>query len=447
MKSGIPLTQIAAWLHYPLVNLENPCLARGACVDSRLLKNGDLFFACAGQRCDGHAFLQDVAERGAVAAVVKQGFIPPNDLHLPLIYVEDPVKALQQVAKAVHAGRSSKVIAITGSMGKTTTKGFLTQLLRSTYRVGATPGNSNSQIGLPLSVLNEFHGDEEILVLEMGMSRSGEIRSLVQIAPPDIAIVTGVSHAHFESFDSLEGVAAAKAEILTHPKTELGIIDRSVCSFEAFAKHQSCPLHTFSVNDTEAKFTLLPSEIGYRLIHAGAELAHFAPPSFPGKHNLHNFLAAASVAALFGVGAEALQAAAKTLQLPSLRLQVEERAGAIFIHDSYNALPIAVKAALEALPEPKYGGRKIAVLSEMRELGSASDLLHREVAEYALERVDHLVCMGKGCLPMIEVWNVAGRSPEWFSELSEVADYLQTCIQPGDVVLIKGSRLSGFSTL
>lgn len=444
MKAGIPLNQISAWLYFPL---ENSTLAFGACVDSRLLKNGDLFFACAGQRSDGHAFLHAVAARGAIAAVVKHGYAAPSGLHLPLIYVEDPLKALQQVAKRVLAARASEVIAITGSMGKTTTKGFLTQLLQSTFRVGATPGNANSQIGLPLAILNEFNGDEEILVLEMGMSQAGQIHSLIQIAPPDIALITGVAHAHFESFGSLEDVAAAKAEILTHPKTRMGIVDRSICHFEAFARAQKCPLHTFAVNDAQAEFTLVASETGYRLMRTGTELAHFGAPPFPGRHNLHNFLAAASVAALCGVSATSLQAAAEALQLPSLRLQTEERNGAIFVHDSYNALPIAVKAALDSLPEPKSGGRKIAVLSEMRELGSASEQLHREIAEYALERADQLICMGQGCLPMVEVWNLAGRSPVWVSKLSEVAAYLQIGVQAGDVVLIKGSRLSGFSSL
>ena len=444
MKAGISLSQISEWLHFPL---ENPTLAFGACVDSRLLKGGDLFFACAGQRCDGHAFLHDVASRGAVAAIVKQGYVASDNLRLPLIHVEDPLKALQQIAKAVLANRPSKIIAITGSMGKTTTKGFLAQLLQSTFRVGTTPGNSNSQIGLPLTILNELHGDEEILVLEMAMSQPGHIHSLIQIAPPDIAIITGVAHGHFESFSSLEGVASAKSEILAHPKTRMGIVDRSICHFEAFAKAQNCPLHTFAVNDVEAEFTLFASEKGYRLIHAGVERMHFAPPPFPGRHNLHNFLAAASVAVLCGVSIDSLQVAAQTLRLPSLRLQVEERNGALFVHDSYNALPIAVKAALDALPEPKSGGRKIAVLSEMQELGSASEQLHHEVAEYALERADQLVCMGKGCLPMVKVWKLAGRSPVWVSELSEVAAYLKRSVQPGDVVLIKGSRLSGFSSL
>lgn len=444
MKNGISLNQISKWLNSPF---ENSTLAFGACVDSRLLKVGDLFFACEGQRRDGHEFLYDVAARGAVGAVVRHDYLASEDLRLPLIRVENPLKGLQDLAKIVLACRSPKIVAITGSMGKTTTKGFLAQLLQSSFRVGATPGNSNSQVGLPLAILNEFHGDEEILVLEMGMTQSGHIHSLIQIAPPDIALITGVEHGHFEYFGTLEGIASAKAEILTHPKTFMGIVNRSICHFEAIANVHSCPLLTFAVNDTDAEFTLLTSKIGYRLMKDGVELAQFAPPPFPGKHNLHNFLAAATVAVICGVSVESLQMAYETLTLPSLRLQVEERNGAIFVHDSYNALPVAVKAALDSLPEPKAGGRKIAVLSEMRELGHVSEQLHREVAEYALGRVDQLLCMGQGCAPMFEIWNQAGRTPIWVSELSEIAAHLQMVVRAGDVVLIKGSRLSGFSTL
>lgn len=444
MKAGVALNQISKWLQYPI---DVSALAFGACVDSRLLKAGDLFFACEGQKRDGHEFLHDVASRGAVGAVVKKDYRAPDDLHLPLIRVENPLKALQDLAKIVLANRSCKIVAITGSMGKTTTKGFLAKLLQTTYCVGATPGNSNSQIGLPLTILNEFHGDEEILVLEMGMTHPGNICSLVQIAPPELAIVTGVAHGHFEYFESLEGIAKAKAEILTHPNTCVGIVDHSILHFEAFKEVHHCPIHSFSVNDADAEYTLVPSKKGFKLMHAGKGLADFAPPPFPGKHNLHNFLAAIIAASICGVSHESLQKASSSLTLPSLRFQIEERGGALFIHDSYNALPIAVKAALDALPEPKSGGRKIAVLSEMRELGSVSELLHREVAEYALERVDLLFCMGERCAPMIEIWNRAGRASVHVNKISEIISLLQTEIRPGDVVLIKGSATSGFSSL
>lgn len=443
MKAGIALSQLSKWLHSPI---ENSALSFGACVDSRLLKVGDLFFACPGQKRDGHEFLYEVYRGGAVGAVVAHGYTAPEGLNLPLIRVENPLKALQQLAATMLASRSPKIVGITGTMGKTTTKGFLAHLLASTFRVGATPGNANSQVGMPLAILNELHGDEEILVLEMGMTLPGEIRNLIEIAPPEITVITGVAHGHFEYFESLEGIARAKAEILAHPKTRMGIIDRAICHFEPFLATQ-CPLLTFAVDDVRAEYALLTSQDGYILTHEGKQLAHFAPPPFPGKHNLHNFLAAATVATLCGVGAEALQEASKTLTLPPKRLEIEERHGVLFVHDSYNALPVAVKAALDALPEPKSGGRKIAVLSEMRELGSISEQCHREVAEHALGRVEQLICLGEGCAPMVKVWNAAGRSPIWAADLSEITSYLQTRVHPGDVVLIKGSRLSGFATL
>lgn len=444
MKKSISLKQVSQWLHSPI---ENKKLTFGACVDSRLLKTGDLFFACAGERSDGHEYLKGIAMKGAAGAVVRKNYIPPSDLALPLIHVEDPLKALQKLAATLLACHSPKIVAITGSMGKTTTKEFLSQFLSSTFLVGSTPGNANSQLGLPLSILNELNGQEEILVLEMGMTHAGNIQALVEIAPPEIAVVTAVAHAHFENFDSLEEIAKAKAEILCHTKTRLGIIDQAACQFKAFTSGSHCPLQTFSLNDSCANYALVHAGKGFSLINNGKECAYFSNIPFPGKHNLHNFLAAVSAAVACGVSSEALQEISKSLKLPSFRFQIEEREGALFVHDSYNALPVAVMAALDNLPAPKAGGRKIAVLSEMRELGTLSEYFHREIGEYALKKVDVLFCMGQGCAPLIDVWHQAGRNPVWAVSLDEIALLLKEVVRPGDVVLVKGSRSSGFSSL
>lgn len=444
MKKGFSLTKASTLIGSPI---ENNKKAFGACVDSRQLKEGDLFFACSGGKCDGHDFLFEASQKKASAAVVSDGYTGQN-FGLPFIRVASPEKALQMLAKKTLESYPARVIAITGSAGKTTTKGFLAQLLSSKYRVAATPGNYNSQLGLPLTILNHIAGNEEMIVLEMGMTKAGHITSLVEIAPPDIAVLTGVSLAHAENFDNLEGIIAAKAEIFSNPQTKLGIVDHRVRNFAPIVSNSlHAQLLSFTCNDFGADYAGVTTTDGFELFSHNHSIAKFESLPFLGKHNFHNFIAAALAANQCGVEWSILCEAAKSLVLPPMRLQIEERQGVTIVNDAYNALPIAVKAALDSLPMPKMGGKKIAVLSEMRELGSFSEQCHREIGEHALPLIDVLICIGCGCAPMHAIWAEAGRSVFWINDLAEVAAYLSDVVNPGDVLLFKGSRVSGLSAL
>lgn len=443
MKHGISLSEIASWIN---AESEGAAFVFGASVDSRLLKKGDLFFACGGVKSDGHAFLEQAAQNGASAAVVAINYRGAH-FNLPLIRVPDPQKALQEIAQKYLQLVSPKVVAVTGSMGKTTTKGFLAQLLSFKYRIASTPGNYNSQLGLPLTILNCLTGQEEIAILEMGMTMKGHIRQLVQIAPPEIALITGVALAHAENFDSLESIGLAKAEILSHEKTRLGIVHRGICNYSTIKAASRCPLVSFGCEDPFADYTIRVSQSKLSLLHGGRQVAVFDPLKLPGNHNIHNFLAALIGANACGMDWESLQEAAQTLVLPAMRLQIEEREGVTYVNDAYNSLPVAVKAALDTMPAPKGGGRKIAVLSEMRELGAFSESCHRDVAVYALDKVDLMLCLGDGCAQIEAVWSASGKPVYRALALSDLAKLLQDVVQPGDVVLIKGSRSSGLSTL
>ena len=220
------------------------CPVTGFAVDSRLVKQGNLFFALKGAHVDGHQFLSAAAVNGAVAAVVNESYNGP-DFGLLLIKVPDPLIALQELAKSVLQQRKSKIVAVTGSLGKTTTKDFITTLLKSKYSVSCSPGNSNSQIGLPLTILNHTDGAEDVLVLEMGMTHSGQIKQLLQIAPPDIAVMTTVALVHAGNFNSLEDIARAKAEVLTHPKTTLGVIPHDVLLYDEIRNTGTCQKISF----------------------------------------------------------------------------------------------------------------------------------------------------------------------------------------------------------
>ncbi len=418
--------------------VEREATISGVAVDSRLLKMGDLFFALKGEKVDGHDYLAEVASKGAVAAVVSRSF-KGNSAGLPLLYVDDVLKALQGLAKETIAARKPLVVAVTGSVGKTTTKEFIAGLLRSKYLVAASPGNSNSQIGLPLAILNHTEGKEDVLVLEMGMTEKGQLAGLVQIAPPHIAVITTTALVHACNFSGLDEIGRTKAEIFSHPETQVGILDRGIVNFDELTRIGSCRKLSFAVDRHDADFSLrIESQKMAIESPDGVDLLPIL--QLPGLHNRHNFLAAVSVARTLGLEWEEIALAMARLELPERRLEMVEREGVLFVNDSYNANELSVKAALSSLPNPRDGGNRIAVLGGMVELGKFSEGCHRAVAEYALDRVDQLFCFGQECLVMRDVWLAAHRPVVWAQERIEIVRELRKLLSPGDIVLLKGSR-------
>jgi len=307
--------------------------------------------------------------------------------------------------------------------------------------VGATPGNSNSQIGIPLAILNHTTGHEEVLVIEMGMTHPGNLTSLIQIAPPNIAIITSVGLVHACNFTSLREIALAKAEILGHKKTELGIISREIENFDEMDAIGTCRKLSFSVGSRCANFCLHTngSDVDLHVVNEEKTI-NLGPFLVPGKHNRQNLLAAIACARSLGLSWEEIKAAIPKLSLPERRLEIQQKRGVTFVNDSYNASALSVKAALDALPSPQLGGKRIAVLGEMLELGSFSEMCHRDVAEAALTSVDCMFCLGKECAPIVERWQQAQRPVEWFFDRKELTQALEKHLVPGDVVLLKGSR-------
>ncbi|WP_195155572.1 UDP-N-acetylmuramoyl-tripeptide--D-alanyl-D-alanine ligase [Candidatus Protochlamydia phocaeensis] len=415
-------------------------LIQGFSTDSRTLKPGEVFIALSGERVDGHAFLADVKQKGCLAAVVSKSYAGP-DFGLALLRVEDPLHALQEMAKSALSRSSSRLVAVTGSIGKTTTKEFIKTLLETRYRVAASPGNSNSQVGIPLSILNHTTGEEEILVLEMGMTTPGNLARLVQIAPPEVAVLTRVALVHACNFESLEDIAWAKAEIFSHSHTRLGVIHRDIANYEAIARLGNSHKLSFSTNDPRADYQL-DSQDGHKL-YAHVENQTIDLGSLlqvPGKHNAHNLLAAIAVARHFNVSWEEIKHAIPFLKLPEKRLQFVDFQGILFLNDSYNASELSVKAALETLPQPKEGGSKVAVLGSMMELGKFSADCHRRVGEFALDHVEQIYCLGEECHPILDVWKKAGKPVELFLDRASLVACLKQALKPADVVLLKGSR-------
>jgi len=434
---SLQLLEVAQILHE-----EQPvpdCQVTGFCVDSRNIKTGQLFFALKGAHLDGHDFIEEVKEQGACGAVVHYTYSQQHD-NFTLIFVDDPLKALQQLATTLLAKSKTRVVAVTGSVGKTTTKEFIGALLASSFSVKVSPGNSNSQIGLPLSILNHTSGEEEILILEMGMSEVGQIAKLIQIAPPEVAIVTTVGLVHAFNFNSIEEIAQAKAEIFQHQKTKLGILDRDIPDYESISKATHCLKHSFSLKNRTADYTVDHSNsmlLFSQLENQSVSLSSF---SLAGKHNRHNLLAAIAVARYFQVSWSEVQERISLLFLPEGRFQKIVQNKVIFINDSYNASEMSVKAALESLPEPQQGGKKIAVLGSLLELGKFTDECHRRVGEHALGFVDLCYCFGKECQPIFEAWSKAGRPGYIYEDFDLLVADLKKSVNPNDVVLLKGSR-------
>lgn len=423
---------------------ESPLAFSKVAVDTRLLTPKALFFALPGEKTDGHLFLQEAAQKEAIAAVVKNDYQGPT-FGLHLIRVPDVLAALQTLAKNELKSRKTAIVGVTGSVGKTTTKDFIVTLLKESFRVGATPGNSNSQIGMPLAILNETTGDEDILVIEMGMTHPGNITQLTQIAPPSVAVITNVSLVHAMNFDSLREIAMAKAEIFTHSSTKMGIYNLDIADCDLMRQTGKCPKMTFSATHPDAGFILSASSQEFEFKGPDGLVMNLGPLLLPGKHNHVNALAAVAVARYFEMPWEAIVRGVNKLALPERRLQMISKNGVTFVNDSYNASEVSLKAALTSLPEQASGGKKIAVIGEMLELGKFSTKCHEEVARTALRTVDHLLCMGKECAPMHELWTKSGKPVYWLDERSEknralLVQELKKLILPGDVVLLKGSR-------
>ena len=404
-------------------------------VDSRHVVPHSLFVALKGQKADGHDFLAEAYARGAIAAVVRKD-CDANIPGLTLLKVEDPLETLQNWAAETLSRMGCQVVAVTGSVGKTTTKQFIAALLKQRFKVAATAGNANSQIGLPLSILNDFKGDEQIVVLEMAMTLPGQISRLVEIAPPDIAVITAVELVHAQFFESLQQIGQAKGEILLHPHTRCGILSADIINLEELKQWGDCRKVTFSTRrpaDYELKDRKDEIEIEeYGFLHSLPQLV------VEGRHNCHNALAAIVVARKLGLSWEEIKAGMASFTLPEQRFQRQEVGGIVFINDAYNACEVSIKAALDSLPSS--GGRKIAVLGSMLELGGYSAACHAAVGAYALDKVDALFCLGEECRPMVRCWEMAGREAALFIDRSSLVDALKSAAAPNDVVLLKGSR-------
>src|SRR5437667_8443487 len=371
----------------------NP-LARlaGVSIDSRAIRAGELFIAIHGPRHDGHDHVASALEGGAIAAVVADAQLPryADAIRAQCIAVGDTFLALKQLARAVREACGGKIAGVTGSVGKTTTKEILAALLGARFRVLKSEGNFNNEYGLPLTLfrLDETH---EAAVLEMGMSRRGELLRLAEIARPDVGVVTRVSPAHLEFFLSVDEIALAKRELIEglNGKDSTAVLnadDPRVAAFGAFAPGR---VLTYGI-ERPAFFTAENIEdrgaLGTTFDYVSPEGHVQLELALPGRHVIANALASLAAARVGGIGITEARAVLPKLRPPAMRGELLQFSnGAALINDSYNSSPAALQAMMALLAATPNYRRRILAAGEMRELGAASKELHREAGKFAAE--------------------------------------------------------------
>jgi UDP-N-acetylmuramoyl-tripeptide--D-alanyl-D-alanine ligase len=411
----------------------------GVSTDTRTLRAGQAFVALAGPNHDGHDHVAEAFRLGAPAAVVAREVGGAEGAqHV----VPDPLEWLQQTAARAREGFRGRVVAITGSAGKTTTKDAAATALSPALRTGKTSGNFNNHIGVPLSVLNLSETDEAA-VLEIGMNHAGEIRALAAIARPEIGVVTNVGTAHIESFDSIEGIAAAKRELVEAlPASGIAILNGDDPRVRGFAGVHGGRTVLYGAGegvDLRARDVAFePAGVRFQIEGEG----EFQCP-LPARGGLSAALAALAVAREFGVPLQRAGQALAAMKPPKMRFERMERDGLVIWNDCYNSNPEAAEMMLDLLAATP-AIRRIAVLGEMLELGRWSESLHRGVGVHAARcGLSVLVGIRGAAKHLVDAARGAGLGAGaaiFFDDPSEAGQWLRRVTRPGDALLFKGSR-------
>ena len=409
--------------------------------DTRTIRPGSVFVAIKGEQFDGHDFVGKALSAGALAAVVRKGQLAPAG---SLIEVEDTLEAYGRIAGLYRSRQGFKVVAITGSSGKTTTKDMVWSVLKKRFKVEKTYKNNNNEIGLPFTILGASP-DTEILVLEMGMRSLGEIDYLARIARPDVGIITNIGIAHIGELGSRENILRAKGELFEN----LGDSALAIMSGEdGFAWQLSekfqgekrifgfGPEATIRAENPEVK----DGETRFDLVRDGKRVPVVLP--YVGSHLILDSLIAIEAGLHFGIVLDEAVEALSNLEVTPGRLEVLRKGGCRIINDSYNANPESMKASLEVLMS--YGGRTIAVLGDMKELGVEEDEYHREIGRIvAAGNVDYLITLGslaEHIAGAAVAEGMAGSAVHAAASHEEAASLLEPLLTEDATVLVKGSR-------
>jgi len=417
----------------------------GVSVDSREVGPGDLFVAIRGERTDGHLYVRDAFERGAAAALVERRDSKAPPRGRAVVVVEDSLRAMGELAAAHRRRHDVVMVGITGSVGKTTTKDMAAAALSTRWTTLKTFENYNTEIGLPLTLF-ELEPRHEAAVVEMGMRGPGQVGWLARIAAPLVGVVTNVEPVHLELLGSLEEIAAAKAELVKAlPRDGTAVLNAASPALREAAAGLECrvvyfgddPAATVRAEDVSAD----GGGVAFTLVVEGERTAVHLP--VPGRHNVENALAAAAAAWSLGLEPEAIARGIESFSPTGMRMQIVNASGIVIIDDTYNASPVSTRAALSALLDVA-GGRTVAVLGDMLELGAYAVEGHREVGrEAARLGVDVLVAAGDLAREAAREAVRSGMEEDAVhvcDDNEDAARAVAALVRDGDTVLVKGSR-------
>lgn len=463
----------------------------GVTLDSRETSAGDLYVAIQGERVDGHRFVDAALRSGARGALVSEPLdekclLLAREMGAAIIQVPNTEHAVADLARAWRGHLSAKVVAVTGSVGKTTTKNLIRDVLASSLRTCATRGNQNNELGGPLTLLSAEPTDEAV-VMEMGMDGAGQIRFLCRMARPDWGVVTNVGESHLEMLGSQENIARAKAELLEElpqgtgraflngrdPFTpflvqvaDLAARNIPICAYDAASTEDAlAPVQRVWAEDVmldaEGRPSFQVCFRGFRALPDAAPTLFDMEPdtervavklSLRGEHNVANALAAAAVGRALGLQPDAIaQALGSSVAEAGRQELLRGRDGCLIINDAYNASPDSMRASLSLLSTMDVMGKRYAVLGDMGELGSASDACHRGVGEdVAKSAADQLICVGEASRLIAEGARNAGMDASRIVHVPSIGaalELLEGALGPDDVVLVKASNFMGLSRL
>jgi len=414
-------------------------------IDTRTMKKGSLYIAIKGEKFDGHNFIADAVHKGVGAVVINQRSLGNFDkVDLPIITVADTKKSLGELAKIWRSKLNAKVIALTGSNGKTTTKEILISLLSEKYKVIGTKANNNNDIGVPLTIF-DADSKTDMLVLELGTNHFGEIAYTAEIAQPDIALITNIGESHLEFLTNFEGVLTEKKALysVTNKRNGTILINADDPRLNSLKKeYKASSSFGLKKNATVTGKILSVDSIGktkLSISYAGKK-KEFRLPLY-GESNAKNFLAASAIALSCGLSLSEIERGLKKINAVKQRLDVAEFKKMILIDDTYNANPLSMRASIELLHTINKYSRKIALLGDMFELGKEASQLHKELAEYLVKnKINEVYLTGDLMKSLYGELKKTVIKVKYFKERNKLAEYLNTTNIMNCVVLVKGSR-------
>ena len=440
----LTLREIAAWCDGTVAPEFEAITVDGISTDSREIGKGQFFIPLVGSRYDGHQYIAKAMERGAVAVMTSREI----DAGIPAVRVSDTLLAFGKLAANYRQYLNIKVIAITGSVGKTTTKEMVASVMHTMYRTAKTEGNQNNDIGLPMTIMH-IGQDREYAVLELGINHFGEMAYLTSIAKPDIALVTNIGTMHIEHLGSREGILKAKMEILQglNPNGTLLLNgDEPLLWGRREALRERYKTYYFGMDNPQcdiraSKLENTDNGVSFEVEGLGQCFQVQVPAE--GKHNAMNALAAVSTGLLCAIDPEHIQLGMSRFENSGMRQKIYEAEGYTIIEDCYNAGPESMRAALNVLSQHKTQGRRIAVLGDMLELGSRAMAEHYRIGRFAAGLVDMVFAYGYNATRIVTGAVTGGMDPAnamFFDSMEELVTLLKMRAEPGDVLLFKGSR-------